>query len=59
MLRRYGEEDLLGIEDITPFVREEHAHAHGDQDLLRLPRERVYVPDAQAATNIGLDPPPA
>lgn len=57
MLRRYGEEDLLGIEDITPFVREQHAHAHGDQDLLRLPRERVYVPDAQAATNIGLDPP--
>jgi hypothetical protein len=58
MLRRYGEEDVLGIEDITPFVREQHAHAQGDQHLLVLPRERVYTPDAAAAANIGLDPAP-
>ena len=57
MLRRYGEEDLLGIEDITPFVREQHAHVDGDLTRLVLPRERVYVPDADAAANIGLDPP--
>jgi hypothetical protein len=57
MLRRYGEEDVLGIEDITPFVREQHAHIHGDQSLLILPRERVYMPGADAATNIGLDLP--
>lgn len=56
MLRRYGEEDLLGIEDITPFVREQHAHVDGDPTRLVLPRERVYAPDADAAANIGLDP---
>jgi hypothetical protein len=56
MLRRYGEEDLLDIEDITPFVREQHAHVHGDHARLGLPRERVYTPDAAAAANIGLDP---
>jgi hypothetical protein len=56
MLHRYGEEDLLGIEDITPFVREQHAHVHGDHARLVLPRERVYTPDAAAAANIGLDP---
>jgi hypothetical protein len=56
MLRRYGEEDLLDIEDITPFVREQHAHVHGDHARLVLPRERVYTPDAAAAANIGLDP---
>ena len=57
MLRRYGEEELLGIEDITPFVREQHAHVDGGQNLLMLPRERVYVPGAHAAANIGLDSP--
>lgn len=57
MLRRYGEEDLLGIEDITTFVREQHAHVQHDCAALTLPSERVYVPVAEAAANVGLDPP--
>jgi hypothetical protein len=59
MLRRYGEEDLLGIEDITAFVHEQHGNVHGDGETLQLPRERVYIPAPDAAANIGLDPPPA
>lgn len=42
MLRCYGEQDVLGIEDITPFVIEQRAHLHGDFTELLVPRERVY-----------------
>ncbi|MFZ5637426.1 MAG: DUF4291 domain-containing protein [Pseudomonadota bacterium] len=55
MLRRYGEEDLLDIEDVTPLVREQHPHVHGDCASLALPRERVYRPGPAAAANIGLE----
>lgn len=41
-LRRYGEQDLLSIEDITPFVIEQRAYLHGDFAELLVPRERVY-----------------
>lgn len=41
-LRRYGEEALLGIEDITPFVIAQRAHLRDDFAELVVPRERVY-----------------
>lgn len=42
MLRRYGEQELLSIEDITPFVIEQRAHLHGNFADLLVPRERGY-----------------
>lgn len=41
-LRRYGEEALLGIEDITPFVIAQRAHLRDGFAELVVPRERVY-----------------
>ena len=42
-LRRYGRESLVGIEDISEFVREQRAHVEaGELDKLITPRERVY-----------------
>jgi len=56
MLRRYGQEDLISIEDISPFVLEQRAHASGGFDHLHMPAERVYRPvDAHAADAVGID----
>jgi hypothetical protein len=55
MLRRYGEESLLSIDDVTDFVTAQRGHIHENAGSLMLPRERVYVPEARAATNVGLD----
>lgn len=55
MLRRYGEESLLSVDDITDFVAAQREHARGDSASLTLPRERVYAPEARAASNIGVD----
>jgi hypothetical protein len=55
MLRRFGEEDLISVEDITSFVAGQHAlldYAFGD---LITPHEQVYRPSSrQAMENIGL-----
>ena len=43
VLRNYATTWIRGIEDITPFVREQHAHVKsGELDRLLLPSERVY-----------------
>jgi len=43
-LRRYGREWILAIEDVTDFVREQHAHVRRcDLAALRVPRERVLA----------------
>ena len=42
-LRRYACEELLGIEDISPFVGEQRQHAlTGNWTDLMTPRERIY-----------------
>lgn len=48
-LRRYGEEALLGIDDITPFVIAQRAHLRDGFAGLVMPRERVYQMPAAAA----------
>lgn len=55
-LREYGHDAIVAIEDMTAFAREQHANVTGDCAGLLLPRERVYVPQAGAARNIGLAP---
>jgi hypothetical protein len=56
VLRDYATTWCLGIEDVTPFVREQHAHVRaGRLDALQLPRERVYpVGDPEVAARLGL-----
>lgn len=49
-LRRYGEEALLGIEDITPVVIEQRAHLRDGFAELVVPCERVYPMPVAAAS---------
>jgi Domain of unknown function (DUF4291) len=53
-LRRYGEEELLSIEDITPFVVEQRARINRDFQDLITPEEHVYDPGPEAARALGL-----
>lgn len=56
MLRRYGTEQLLGIEDITPFVHEQRAHASNGFAALQTPIEHIYQPSTEAAAvTVGID----
>lgn len=55
-LRRYGGQELIAIEDITPFVAEQRERLSGGFTELHTPRERVYVPgDREAALAVGID----
>jgi len=49
MLRRYGTEAILSIEDITPFVIEQRAHLQNELSNLQTPAERLYKPSTEAA----------
>jgi len=49
MLRRYGTEAILSIEDITPFVIEQRAHLQSGLSNLQTPAERLYKPSTEAA----------
>ena len=48
-LRRFGQEELVAIEDITPFVVEQRQHLVGCFQELLIPEERVYSPNDPAA----------
>ena len=55
-LRKYGEQDLISIEDITPFVAEQRRHAISDFVNLCTPEERIYHPaDSAAAALAGIE----
>ena len=53
-LRRYGESELLAVEDITPFVIQQRVHASGDMSNLVTPEERIYDPGIEAAAVLNL-----
>jgi hypothetical protein len=56
VLRRYGQEQLISIDDVTPFVVEQRLHLHGDLSALRIPEESIYRPsDPQAAIAVGIE----
>ncbi len=56
MLCRFGTDEIISIEDITPFVATQRELAHGPSELLLTPVERVYLPaSADAAAAVGLD----
>jgi hypothetical protein len=54
-LRLYGNEALLSIEDITPFVVEQRTNAQAPFVHLVTPREAVYVPGQLAGKSVGID----
>jgi hypothetical protein len=54
-LRRYGEQQAISITDITDFVRAQAANLRHGEASLRVPDERVYLPEASAAQAVGLD----
>lgn len=54
-LVEYGGDAIVGIEDVTAFVRAQHANVAGDCGALVMPRERVYAPGNAAARNLGVD----
>ena len=57
MLKRYGEEWIVEIKDVTQFVREQHELVKRNQlDELLVAQERVYpVLDHLTATQIQVD----
>ena len=55
-LRRYGEQDLISVEDITAFVVEQRANLGDCFRQLVIPEEKVYIPQDQAAIDsVGID----
>jgi hypothetical protein len=55
VLARYAKEWLLGVEDISEFVRDQSQHAKSPYSLLVTPREEVYpVNDLEVAARLGL-----
>lgn len=56
MLRRFATEEVLSIDDISEWVRQQSQFsATKDCGKLRTPVETVYQPSKQAADNVGLD----
>lgn len=55
LLRRYGTDELLAVEDITEFVASQREHAQNEFESLVIPEERVYRPEPLAAQTVGLD----
>lgn len=60
-LRRYAKEWILDIEDITPFVHEQHEHVRARRlEQLVTPSETVFRPaDETTVRRLGLDAPDA
>jgi hypothetical protein len=55
VLACYAKEWLLGIEDVSPFVREQSQHSRSPFDKLITPREEVYpVDDPGVAARLGV-----
>ena len=48
-LRRYAQEELLSVEDLTPFVAEQRRHLDGGFGELLVPEEGIYYPSDPAA----------
>lgn len=56
VLQRYGQQELLSIEDITAFVVEQRQRLGDGFAELQMPEERVYVPeDPEAAAAVGIE----
>ena len=54
VLAKYAKEWLLGIEDVSEFVREQNLHAKSPYSLLATPREEVYPVNDPEVAAIGV-----
>jgi hypothetical protein len=55
VLAKYSKEWLLGIEDVSKFVREQSEYARSPYDRLITPREEVYpVNDPEVGARLGV-----
>jgi hypothetical protein len=55
VLAKYAREWLLGIQDVSEFVREQSQNARSPFDKLITPKEEVYpVPDPEVAARLGV-----
>jgi Domain of unknown function (DUF4291) len=55
VLAKYAKEWLVGIEDVSEFVREQSANAVASVERLIVPKEEVYlVTDTELATRLGV-----
>lgn len=55
-LRRFGQQELISVEDITPFVAEQRQRLGDGFVELHTPEERVYYPhDHKAAIAVGIE----
>ena len=53
-LRIYGQQELISVEDVTPFVVEQRQRLNDGFVELHKPEERVYYPgDHEAAITLG------
>lgn len=57
-LRSFGEEQLLSVEDMTPFVTEQRVNLN-NMEMLSVPKESIYCPSAIAAKSVGIDAAPS
>ena len=58
-LRRFGGQELISIEDCTPFVAEQRQRVSGDLADLLIPAEQIYRPvDRVAAAHVGIESEP-
>jgi hypothetical protein len=58
VLHRYGEQELISIEDITPFVAEQRRNVTGGLTELSMPHEEVYrSTDSEATRAVGIEVP--
>lgn len=56
ILRRYAEQEIFEIIDMTPFVIEQRQHLDNDFEKLIIPKETLYIPnDEQAIKSVGID----
>ncbi len=60
ILRRYGQQELISIEDITPFVVEQRQRFGDGFIELHTPEERIYYPaDSKTVITVGIESPTA
>lgn len=59
ILSRFGTEEIISIEDITPFVLAQSIHRTGSLSDLLTPTEEIFIPDSEAAiVAAGIDSQP-
>ena len=54
-LRRYGNDEVISITDISDLIAQQHEHLTQPFNSLLVPAEKIYSPSAEAGQRIALD----